>query len=48
MNYNPILIFSGHRLSEEQEDTGNGAADWNQNNEGKIDEWAGKSANGCV
>ena len=40
--------FSGHRISEEQENTGNGAADWNKNSKGKVHEWAGKSSHGCV
>ena len=42
------FIFLGHRISEEQEDTWNGAADWNKNCKGKFHEWAWKSSRRCV
>ena len=43
-----IVSISGHRISEKQEDTGDGGVNWNKNYKGKVYEWVGKSTNGCV
>ena len=38
MKFLKLHFISGHRISEEQEDTRNGATDRDQNNKGKVDE----------
>ena len=41
-------MLSGQRISKEEEDTRDGAADWNLNNKREIHEWTQKSFYGCV